>query len=90
MDRLLHGRIPVRHDDRLAAIATRFNHAAFVVVAGLVADCVAEVEIDPPDSVAEPIQRRMHNSFHLIGRLPLPRTLPSVLSSSSIVDSVFT
>ena len=55
MDRLLHGRFPVRYDDGLAAIATRFNCAAFVIVAGLVADCVTEVDIDPPDPVAEPI-----------------------------------
>ena len=69
MDRLLHGRFPVRHDDGLAAIATRFNHAAFVVVAGLVTDSVAEVDIDPPDPVAEPTKRSVQNSFNVIGKL---------------------
>ena len=69
MDCLLHGRFPVRHDDRLAAIATHFNHAGFVLMAGLVADCVAEVDIDPPDPVAEPTKRSMHSCFHVIGKL---------------------
>jgi hypothetical protein len=55
MDCLFHGRFQVRHDDGLAAIAAHFNHAAFVAMAGLVANCVTEVDIDPPDPVAEPI-----------------------------------
>jgi hypothetical protein len=59
MDCLIHGRFLVRHDNWLAAIATRFDHAAFVVMAGLVADCVAEVHVDSPDSVTEPIQRSL-------------------------------
>jgi hypothetical protein len=69
MDRLLHGRLPIRYGDRLVAIATHFNHAGFVIMARLVTGCVAEVDIDPPDPVAEPTKRRMHNSFYVIGKL---------------------
>jgi len=69
MDGLIHGGFLMRHHNGLAAIATRLDHAAFVVMAGLVADGVAEVHIDPPDAVAEPVQRRMHDPFDVIGKL---------------------
>jgi len=68
MDRLIHGALPMRHDDRLAAIAARLDHAAFVAMAGLVTDRVAEVHIDPPDAVAVPVQRCTHLSLHVIGK----------------------
>ena len=64
-DGLIHGRFVLHHDDGLAAIAARFDLAALVVVAGFVADRVAEVHIDPPDAVAKPIQRSLHDGFHL-------------------------
>ena len=42
---LVHGRFLVRHNDGLAATATRFNLAALVVVSGFVAARVAEMHI---------------------------------------------
>jgi hypothetical protein len=69
MDRLIHRRFPVRHHDRLAAIATRFNHAAFVVMADLVADFVAEVHIYSPDMIPKAVKRGMHDGFHMVEKL---------------------
>jgi phosphoribosylaminoimidazole (AIR) synthetase len=69
MDRLIHRRFPMRHHDRLAAIAARFDHAAFVVMAGLVADFVAEVHIYSPDAIPKAVQRGMHNGFHVVRKL---------------------
>jgi hypothetical protein len=63
MDRLIHGALLMRHKDRLAAVAARLDHAAFVVMASLVADRVAEVHIDPPDAVAVPVQRSNTSAF---------------------------
>jgi len=54
-DGLVHGRFMLRHNNGFTAVATRFDLAALVVVAGLVAGGVAEVHIDPPDAVAESI-----------------------------------
>jgi hypothetical protein len=68
-DCLIHGLFLVRHDDWFAAITTRFDHAAFVIMAGFVADCVAEMHIDSPDAVAKPVQRRMHDGFDVIREL---------------------
>jgi hypothetical protein len=47
----------MRHDDRLAAIAARFDHAALVVMADLVADFVAEVHIYSSDTIPKAVQR---------------------------------
>lgn len=69
LDGLIHGGFLVRHDDGLAAIPACFDHAAFVVMSGLVADCVAEVHIEPSDPVAEPIQRGSHDGFYMIRKL---------------------
>ena len=57
------------HDDGLAAVAVRLDHAAFVVMTGLITDGVAKVHIDPPDAVVELAQRRMHKRFHVIVKL---------------------
>jgi hypothetical protein len=65
-DCLIHGRFMVRHNDGLTAIAPRFDLAAFVVVAGFVAGRIAEVHIDPPDAVAEPVERSLYDGFHLL------------------------
>jgi hypothetical protein len=69
LDRLIHGAFLMRYHYGLAPVAACFDHAAFVVMTGLVADRVAEVNIDPPDAVVEPVQRRMHKRFHVIGKL---------------------
>jgi hypothetical protein len=69
MDSLFHGAFLVRHDDGLAAVAPRLDHAAFVVMTRLLADGVAEMNIDPPDAVVEPVQRCMHKRLHVIGKL---------------------
>jgi hypothetical protein len=45
MDRLIHSALLMRREDRLAAIAARLDHSAFVVMTGLVTDRVAEVHI---------------------------------------------
>jgi hypothetical protein len=45
IDRLIHSALLMRREDRLAAIAARLDHAAFVVMTGLVTDRVAEVHI---------------------------------------------
>jgi hypothetical protein len=42
IDSLLHGAFQVRHDDGLAAVAPRLDHAPFVAMTGLVADGVAK------------------------------------------------
>ena len=55
MNRLVHAALLMRHDDRLAAIKARLDHAAFVVMAGLITNRVAEVYIDPPDAIAVPV-----------------------------------
>jgi hypothetical protein len=68
-DRLIHCRFPMCHNDRLAAIATRFDHAAFVFMAGLVADFVAEVHVYSPDAIPKAVQRGMHDSFHVVREL---------------------
>jgi hypothetical protein len=65
-DCLVHGRFMVGHNDGFTAIATRFDFAAFVIVAGFVAGCVAEVHIDPPDAIAEPVQRSLHDGFYCV------------------------
>ena len=65
-DCLLHGRFMVGHNDGFAAIATRFDFAAFVIVTGFVAGRVAEVHIDPPDAIAEPIQGRLHEGLYFV------------------------
>jgi hypothetical protein len=59
----------MRHDDRLAAIAARFDHAALVVMADLVADFVAEVHINSSDTIPKAVQRGMHDSFHVVREL---------------------
>jgi hypothetical protein len=69
MDRLIHRRFPVRHHDGLAAIAARFDHAAFVVMADLVADFVAEVHIYSPEMIPKAVQRGMHDGFHMERKL---------------------
>jgi hypothetical protein len=55
MYRLIHRRFPVRHDDGLATVAARFDHAAFVVMADLVADFVAEVHIYSSDMIPKAV-----------------------------------
>jgi len=69
MDRLIHRRFPMRHDDRLAAIATRFDHTAFVVMTDLVADFVAEVHIYSSDTIPKAVQRGMHDGFQMVRKL---------------------
>jgi hypothetical protein len=69
MDRLIDGALLMRHHDRLIAIPARLDHAALVVTAGLVTDRIAEVYIDPPDTIAVPAQRCTHLSLHAIGQL---------------------
>jgi len=69
MDRLIHRRFPMRHHNRLAAIATRFDHAAFVVMADLVADFVAEVHIYSPEMIPKAVKRGMHDGFHMVRKL---------------------
>jgi hypothetical protein len=68
-DRLIHRRFSMRHDDRLVAIATRFDHAAFVVMADLAADFVAEVHIYSPEMIPKAVQRGMHDGFHMVHKL---------------------
>jgi len=68
VDRLVHHRLLVCHDDRLVAVATHLDHAALVVMAGLVGDGVAELHVDAADASAEPVQRAMHNVLHMIGK----------------------
>jgi hypothetical protein len=65
-DRLIHGRFVVGHNDGLTAIATRFDFAAFVIVTGFVAGRVAEVHIDPPNAIAEPVQGSLHEGFYFV------------------------
>jgi hypothetical protein len=84
MDGLIHGGFLMRDHNGLAAIATRLDHAAFVVMAGLVADGVAEMHIDPPDAVAEPIQCGMHDALDVIGKLRAAMDIESVLTSINI------
>jgi len=79
MDRLVHSALVMRHDDRLEAITARLDHAAFVVMAGLVTDGVAEVHIDPPDAVAIPFERGTEHGLHVIGN-PLATIDVSVCS----------
>jgi hypothetical protein len=43
VNRLFQGAFPVRDDDRLAAVAARLDHAAFVIMAGIVAYSIARV-----------------------------------------------
>ena len=69
LDRLIDSAFLVRHDNGFAPVAASFDHAAFVVMAGLVADRIAKVHVDPPDAVVELAQRRMHKRFHVIGKL---------------------
>jgi hypothetical protein len=83
MDRLILRRFPMRDDDRLAAIATRFDHAAFVVMADLVADFVAEVHIYSPDMIPKAVQRGMHDGFHMVRKLFAALNV-AVLTSISI------
>jgi hypothetical protein len=69
MNRLVHATLLMRHDDRLAAIKASFDHAAFVVMAGLITDRVAEVYIDSPDPITVPVHRCPQLSLHTIGKL---------------------
>jgi len=69
MDRLIHGAFLMRYDDGFTAVAPYLDHAAFAVMTGLVADGVAEVNIDPPDAIVEPVQRCMHKRLRVIGKL---------------------
>ena len=48
------------------AVAARFDHAAFVVMAHLMTDGVAKMHIDPPDAIAETLQRGLNNAFHMV------------------------
>ena len=59
----------MRDDDGLAAVAARLDHAAFVFTAGLVAYDIAQVHIDPPDSVSVAVQRGMDHRLYLSVRL---------------------
>jgi hypothetical protein len=68
MDRLVHAALVMRHDDRLEAITARLDHAAFVVMAGLVTDGVAEVHIDSPDAVAVPFECGTQHGLYVIGK----------------------
>ena len=69
MDRPIHRRVTVRHDDRLASIATGFDHAAFVAMADLAADFIAEVHIYSPDAVSKAVQCSMHDGLHMFRKL---------------------
>jgi hypothetical protein len=69
MNRVVHAALLMRHDDRLAAIKARLDHAAFVVMAGLITNRVAEVYSDPPDAIAVPVQRCTQLSLHTIRKL---------------------
>ena len=69
MDRLFHGAFLMGHHDGLAAIAARLDHAAFIIMAGLTADGVAEMHIDPPDTVAVAVQPGKDLGLHLVKRL---------------------
>src|SRR5579859_101537 len=68
MDRLIHRALLMRSENRLAAIAARLDHAAFIVMADLVTDRVAKVHIDPPDAVAVPFKRGTQHSLHVVGK----------------------
>lgn len=68
-DCLVHGRFMMGHSDGFTAIAARFDHAALVVVTGFVASRLAKVHIDSSDAAAEPVQRSLHDSFHLFRKL---------------------
>jgi hypothetical protein len=69
MDCQIHRRVTMRHDDGLAAIATRLDHAAFIAMADLAADFVAEVHIYSPDAISKAVQRRMHDGLHMVRKL---------------------
>jgi hypothetical protein len=69
LDRLIDSAFLMRHDNGFAPVAASLDHAAFVVMAGFVADRIAKVHVDPPDAVAELAQRRMHKRFHVIVKL---------------------
>ena len=68
-DCLIHGRFLVRYNNRLMAVAPRLDHAAFIIMAGFVANRVAEVHIDSPDSITEPVKCCLHDAFHMIRKL---------------------
>ena len=63
---MIHSRFMVGYNDGFTAIATLFDFAAFVAVTGFVAGRVAEVHIDPPDAIAEPVQRSLHDGFYFV------------------------
>jgi hypothetical protein len=69
MDCQIHRRVTMRHDDGLAAIATRLDHAAFIAMADLAADFVAEVHIYSPDAISKAVQRRMHDGLDMVRKL---------------------
>jgi len=66
MDRQIHRRVTMRHDNRLAAIASGLDHAAFVAMADLAADFVAEVHIYSPDAISKAVQRSMHDGLDMV------------------------
>lgn len=69
MDSLIYGRLVVRNNDGFAAIAARFDLATVIVTSGLVANSVTEMHIDPPDAIAETVQRGLDHGFHLVRKL---------------------
>ena len=69
MDGLTHRRVTMRHDDGLTFIAAHFDHAALVTVARLVADFIAEVDVNSPDAIRKPLQCFQYEDFDLIREL---------------------
>ena len=67
VNRLFQGAFPVRDGDRLAAVAARLDHAAFVTMAGIVAYSIAKVHIGSPDTVA------VVGTSQFAGAVDLPR-----------------
>jgi hypothetical protein len=55
VDRLVHGCVLVSHSDRLPSFKTSFHHAAFLVLASLIAVLVAQVNLHSRDMVADAI-----------------------------------
>src|SRR5579863_4813630 len=69
MDRLFNGAFVMCHDDGLAAVAAHLDHATYVIVAGLLTDGVAKVQIDPPYMVTVAVKCGMDQSFYSCDRL---------------------
>jgi hypothetical protein len=68
VDRLVHGCVLVSHSDRLPSFETSFHHAAFLVLAALIAVLVAQVNLHSRDMVADVIQGILNEATDMRGQ----------------------